>query len=130
VLHLRGGVQGATNGTQLCHWGCAKRYSSRLRSAVFLWVIPTPSVGGHSEGIMTRSAASPKRTGCLYCGLQSAVSPNHASIAECVDALQLEVTQLRDHLRPGRQPSVPVVSRHAPNQGTAGAMSARLKRVR
>ena len=69
---------------------------------------------------------------CLYCGLQSAVTPNHAKVSECVDALQREVSRLQDHLRLRHQRRDPLVSRHGPvpDRNIAGVTSASRMPVR
>jgi hypothetical protein len=73
------------------------------------------------EGTVMKSPSPTKHVVCLYCGLQSAVT-NHASLGECVDALQREVTRLRDQVRQGK-PSVPVVSRRQSDEHSPAATS-------
>jgi hypothetical protein len=68
---------------------------------------------------------------CRYCALESAVS--HASVGECIDELQHEVTRLKDHLLRGRPrdgagvhaTSEPLAERAIERAGGRGALPPR-----
>lgn len=81
------------------------------------------------EDTVTKSAPPTNRRVCLYCGLPSDVSPNHASIGECIDALQREVNRLRDDLHQAKS-GAPVVSQRASDRDNARPMSVRLTPAR
>ena len=73
---------------------------------------------GRIEGIVMKSAPSTNRKNCVYCGLQSAESPNHASIRDCVDELQREVSRLQEHMRQGKAAAPAGAPQHARRTGT------------
>ncbi len=64
---------------------------------------------------------------CKYCGLGAPLS--HASVRECIDALQREEERLKERLRL-RPVDAAAVSERAPDRDNAGAMSPRIGLVR
>ena len=65
---------------------------------------------------MTKSGNSTNVVVCRYCGLEAAGSRNHGSAAECVAALQSEVSRLRRQLPPEE---LDMTSRAGPAESTS-----------
>lgn len=97
------------------HTDCSEGYSSLQWLTSKLVSVPAPRAGVPNaaqrlhRGTVTKSPLPNNHHAvCQYCGLESATSMNHASTRGCIDALQREVTRLREHLMNGRSDDSPV----------------------
>jgi hypothetical protein len=77
---------------------------------------------------MTKSGSPNNRLVCLYCGLESAESTNHATMQQCIAALEREANRLRDCLTHAR-PGVTAVCDSTSDRKNDGAASPRLTLV-
>jgi hypothetical protein len=80
------------------------------------------------EGTVTISPSPNNRVVCLYCGLESAEATNHATMDQCIAALEREANRLRKCLAHAR-PAVTAACEATPDRKSVGAATLRLTLV-
>jgi hypothetical protein len=77
---------------------------------------------------MTKCGSPNDHVVCLYCGLESAESTNHATMEQCIAALEREANRLRECLRHAH-PSVTAACNSTSDRKNVGVASPRLTLV-